>query len=75
MQVAKKGGKKGRGIGRNKSSCEKYQAQNQREQNKGRRLVRYMRKHPGDLIAMKALRKISGKVAGFSHAIAELEAA
>ena len=70
-----KTGKKGHKIGRNQSSCELYRAKNRREHNKGRRLVAYLRKHPNDLVAMKALRKISNTVSGFNHAIAQLQAA
>jgi len=71
----KTGKTKGRKIGRNKTFCENYKRTKRREHNKGRRLVKYLRKHPQDLVARKALRKISGIVPGFNHFLTELQAA
>ena len=66
--------KTSRKAGRNKAFCERYRLRNQREQNKGRRLVRYIVKHPADLVALKALRRISKLVSGFGPKLKELEA-
>lgn len=47
----KKGGKKGRKIGRNAEKCKAYRAAGRREKNKKRRLAKHLRNHPQDLAA------------------------
>ena len=65
---------KSKKAGRNKAACEKYRVRNRREYNKGNRLVRYIRRHPNDLPALKALRRISKTVTGFGRYLTEFEA-
>ncbi len=51
-----KGGKKGsRKYGRNMSKCKQYRDQGRRESNKGRDLLKHLKAHPNDKVAMKAL--------------------
>jgi len=50
-----KGGKKNRKWGRNVNFCRAYQARNQRERNKVKRLSHYLLRHPEDKAAVRAL--------------------
>lgn len=49
-----KSGKKNRKYGRNKAFCLLYRSRQQRERNKGKRLVRHLNRHPLDFSAMSS---------------------
>ena len=46
---------KGRKVGRNSLSCQRYKLEHRREKNKLRRLRRHVKVHLADLCAMKAI--------------------
>ena len=58
MADARKGGKKGRKINRNRLWCESYQRRGQREINKARRLARHLRKYPDDRTALHCFKNL-----------------
>ena len=47
--------KKGRKVGRNSLSCQRYKLEHRREKNKLRRLRKHVKVHIADLCAMKAI--------------------
>jgi len=59
MPLKAKGGKKNRKIGRNEKWCEAYRARHQRERNKVVKLRRHLKKHPGDVVAARAVQRWS----------------
>ena len=52
---AKKSKAKGRKVGRNSLSCQRYKLEHRREKNKLRRLRKHVKVHIADLCAMKAI--------------------
>ena len=55
MATQKKGGKKGRKVGRNEARCKRYRVQNRREKNKLRRMRKHVLRNPEDTAAKEAL--------------------
>lgn len=53
MPKARRGGRKGRKIGRNKVKCEKYRLSHRREKNKIRKINRHLKVHINDWVAKK----------------------
>jgi hypothetical protein len=58
----KKGGKRGRKVGRDKVKCTLYKAQHRREKNKARKLKKYLRKHSNDKCASKRLEELKNLI-------------
>jgi len=54
-----KQGKASRKHGRNKKWCEAYSLREQREVNKAPRLIRHLRRHPGDNVAYHCYTNLS----------------
>lgn len=52
---SRRGGKKNRKHGRNKKFCERYFKEGRRESNKGRKLIRHIKKFPNDQEAVRVL--------------------
>lgn len=57
---AGKGGK--RKIGRMKEKCLKYKNEKRREKNKVRKLTKYLKQHPNNLVAVEALQRYQALV-------------
>jgi hypothetical protein len=56
--VARKTGKKNRKWNRNKLFCQAYRNENRREKNKARKLLRHLRKHSNDNVAVGCFDKL-----------------
>jgi hypothetical protein len=52
--------KKSRKHGRNKIVCAAYRTSQRREFNKARRIIRHLRRHPTNLTALTALKRLDG---------------
>lgn len=50
-----RGGKKNRKHGRNQKWCDRYRATGQREKNKAKRLIKHLKVHPSDRVALHTL--------------------
>lgn len=59
-------GKKGKNgskkYGRMKNKCERYKNEKRREKNKVRKLTKYLKSHPNNLVAVKALEKYQAMI-------------
>ena len=62
MAQVTKGGSKGRKIGRNLVKCQRYRDLGIREENKRRKLLKHLKKHPNDPSALGAFRMLGGKL-------------
>lgn len=57
-KVTRRGGKKNRKFGNNKSFCEKYEREGRRLKNKIRKILRHLKQFPEDLQAQNRLKAL-----------------